>query len=212
MPAPRRAFSAPLLTALLLTGLTGLAGCGDDDPEAAAETTAEATSTPSESGSAGTTPLPAPSAAAEPERDDRVRLPTAPKAQNTPAGRRAFARFVVERWGYALATNRADAVADLGPKAGACQGCKDLAAELSKRRRQGWSVDFPGAEVDRVTVRPAGTPATYRATAVVDIPASRSYFDDGTYRNDNAAHKNADFEVQMRWARGRYVLVSYTLA
>jgi len=72
-----------------------------------------------------------------------------------------------------------------------------LRRELAEREREGWYVDFPGAEVGSITVRPGGQPATWIARAEVDIPASRSYFDDGTFRNDSEAHEGAAFEVAM---------------
>ena len=58
----------------------------------------------------------------------------------------------------------------------------------------------------------AGAPATFESTAVIDIPASRSYFEDGTYRNENEAFKNAEFVVGMKYTKARYVLLSYRVA
>jgi hypothetical protein len=43
----------------------------------------------------------------------------------------------------------------------------------------------------------------------VDIPASRSYFDDGTFRNDNQTHEGAVFEVTMRKEARRWTLLGF---
>jgi hypothetical protein len=211
MAAPRTPLSAAAASALLLVSLTALAGCGGDDgPEPDAEPSSEASETPSES------PSPAVTEASEEDVEDvaveeAFPMPKPPKAADTPAARKAFAEFVVERWGYALVTNDADAVTGLSPKGSACKGCKDLEKELQQRRKEGWNVDFPGAKVKKVTVEPAGPPRTFDSVATIDIPESRSYFEDGTFRNDNKAFRNAEFAVQMRRADGRYLLLSFTV-
>jgi hypothetical protein len=211
MPAPRRPFSVAAATASLLVSLTALAGCGGDD---GAEPDSEPSVSPSDTESES--PSPSVSEASdegeEAEVDEVFPLPKAPPAKNTPASREAFTEFVVDRWGYALATNEADAVTDLSPQGSPCKGCADLEKELQNRRKEGWNVDFPGATVKKVTVEPAGPAQTFDSVATIDIPASRSYFADGAYRNDNEAHRNAEFAVQMRWAGGRYLLLSYSLS
>jgi hypothetical protein len=221
MPAPltatRRRRPAPvtsLLTAAVLLGVGLLAGCSGDEPasdstEATSESPSEsASASPTESASEGT----AEAEGAADDSEEEPALPKAPKARNTPDGRKAFTEFVVERWGYALATNEASAVTDLSAKGSSCQGCKELEKELEKRSKQEWAVDFPGATVDKITVKAAGAPATFESTAVIDIPASRSYFEDGTYRNENEAFKNAEFVVGMKYTEARYVLLSYRVA
>ena len=220
MPAPltatRRPRSGPVTSLLSVAALLGvgvLAGCSGDEPSSDSTDAASSspTETPSESSEAS---APEDSADAEAAADDseELTLPKAPQARNTPEGRKAFTEFVVERWGYALATNEASAVSDLSAKGSSCRGCQELEKELAQRRKQEWAVDFPGASVDKITVKGAGVPATFEATAVIDIPASRSYFEDGTYRNENEAFKNAEFIVGMRYTKARYVLVSYRVA
>ena len=221
MPAPCRPSAGPLPSLLTVVALLGsglLAGCSGDD---AAEEPGGPSTAASDGGTSDTTdaasPFVSPStseesadaeaAAAGQEVD--VPLPKAPRPRNTPDGRKAWTEFVVERWGYALATNEASALADLSAKGSTCQGCRELDKELDKRRKQGWSVDFPGASVEKTTVKGAGAPATFEATAVIDIPASRSYFEDGTYRNENEAFENSDFVVRMKYTKTRYVLLSF---
>ncbi len=221
LTATRRPRSAPvtsLLTVGVLLGVGVLAGCSGDEP--ASDSTDATSATPSESPGASAGASPAESASegtaeaeeAADESDEELALPKAPKARNTPDGRKAFTEFVVERWGYALATNDAAAVTDLSAKGSSCQGCRQLEKELAKRSKQEWAVDFPGATVDKITVKAAGAPATFESTAVIDIPASRSYFEDGTYRNENEAFKNAEFIVGMKFTKARYVLLSYRVA
>lgn len=223
MPAPltatRRPRSAPatsLLTVAVLLGVGVLAGCSGDEPasDSTDATSASPSESPSESPAATDESASQGTAEAEEAADESAEptLPKAPKARDTPDGRKAFTEFVVERWGYALATNEASAVSDLSAKGSSCQGCKELEKELAQRSKQGWSVDFPGATVDKITVKGAGAPATFESTAVIDIPASRSYFEDGTYRNENEAFKNAKFVVGMKYTKARYVLLSYRVA
>lgn len=188
------------LAGLLLLG--SATACSDessgaDDPGTRAEP--ESTSTASAS------------PAANPTESGPPRPPKQPRATDTAAGRRAFAEFVVAAWGHALRTNDAGPVTGLSPAGQPCQGCKELAAELRKRKKQGWYVDFPGAEVRRVVLGGAGAPATYLARATVDIPRSISYFDDGTFRNDNDAHRGATFEVRMRFDKKRWSLLAFRL-
>jgi hypothetical protein len=184
-----------------LVGLMGVAGCsgGSDEPRA----------DPSGSPSPSTTAS-ASATTASAQEQAAPRKPQPPKAAATPAARRAYARFVMDRWAYALSTNDASAVTSLSAPGKKCEGCADLTEELAQRKKEGWFVDFPGVSVDRLEVRSlSSAPKVWAATAKVDIPASRSYFEDGSFRNDNAAHKNTSFAVTMRWVGKRYVLVSY---
>jgi hypothetical protein len=188
--------------------LTGCAG-DDDDPGGSARSTAGSTASPSAVGSA------AGSATADPEAGP----PKAPAAEDTPRARKAYAEFVVDRWGYALRTNDSEAVTALGPPNRACVGCRELRSELAKRKKQGWFVDFPGAVVKQVTVARGPVPPTisspraavHTATARIDIPESRSYFDDGAFRNDNDAHKGATFTVRMLLDGKRYSLLAFSV-
>jgi hypothetical protein len=196
------------LTATFAAATTALAACGDDEPDALPTT--ERTSTPTAAPATPTATAPA-TPTAEPTESATLRPPRRPQSKNTPKGRKDFAVFVIERWGYALATNNATAVAALAPKGTTCQGCRQLRAELAKRKERGWFVDFPGADVKRVKVVPGDTPGVWVATARISVPASRSYFEDGTYRNDNDAHPNVDFTVRMRHQAGRFVLLAFTI-
>ncbi|QIK66942.1 hypothetical protein G7072_11840 [Nocardioides sp. HDW12B] len=218
--APRPGTTATVLTVAALLGSGLLAGCSGDEPaEPTSESSASESSDADASASAEESEAAeASEAAATDDADDAgaaaedLPLPKAPKARNTPDGRKAFTEFVIERWGYALTTNDATAMSDLSARGSTCQGCKELAQELAQRRKEGWNVDFPGAAVDRITVKPAGAPATFEATAVIDIPASRSYFEDGTYRNENEAFENAEFVVTMKLTKTRYTLASFRVA
>lgn len=203
MPGITRRRWAAALTALLLAA--PVAGCSEDDAEPSAS---EPSSSESASGSDGASESPSatPAATAEPKP------PKAPAAKNSQAGRRAFAEFVVERWGYALRTNDAGAVTGLSPKSAPCKGCAELQKELKTRRKQGWYVDFPGAKVVKVDVAPGEIQGVHVAKAKINVPASESFFDDGEFRNENKARKGATFEVRMRRDGKRYVLLAFRVA
>lgn len=200
----RRAPTAIALAALVFpAGL--LAGCGGDSTDGALPS-------PSASTSKAVTPAPGRSALPAPE------LPAAPK--DTAKAREAFAGHILDAWSYALGTNQAHVVTGLSPKKTPCKGCDDFESDLSQRRKQGWYVDFPGAEARKIVVKTgsAGAPKTlvrqflpkvYNARMTVDIPASRSYFDDGSFRNTNDAHSGATFNVLMAYAGGTYVLLGF---
>ena len=116
----------------------------------------------------------------------------------------------MDRGGYALSTNDAAPLTRLGGKS-PCGGCRPLAAELARRAKRGWVVDFAGLTVRRLTVaKVQGAETVARAT--VDIPASDSYNTDGSFRNTSPAHAGSTFVVRMRYADKRYRLVSFTVS
>jgi len=208
-PGVRRAVAAVTTLALAATVAACSNGSGSEDAAEPTGTPSSSTSVfASPSASASETSTPSSTPTPEPE------LPRAPAAKDSEAGRRAFAEFVIDRWSYALATNDAAALTDLSPGSGACQGCAELAAELKKRKKQGWYVDFPGATVVRLTLAPASEaePGVTVATATINVPASTSYFEDGEIRNENKAHKGASFEVRMRLDGKRYVLLAFRVS
>jgi hypothetical protein len=201
-PTTRRVLGLLLAPVLLAAPLSG---CSGDSPEAAA--------TPSQSPTPSATST-SPSASPTPSATPTPKAPTPPRFAPGDKGRRAFAAYVVRSWGYALATNDASAVTRLSPsKKEQCRGCKELTAELARRAKQGWHVDFPGARIRRTTLASEGE--RILATTIADIPASRSYFDDGTFRNDNDAHRGAKFLIDLRidgTAKKReYVLLAFSL-
>ena len=200
MPAHLRQRSVAAIAALLLAG--SLAGCSDDTDEPDASDT-----TPSASASESPS-----SPSASPSAEPKPKLPKAPPAKDTAAGREAFAEFVIARWGYALQTNDASALTDLSPKAGPCEGCAELEAELKTRKKEGWYVDFPGAKVVKMKVAPGEDPGVQVATATINVPASTSYFEDGEVRNENEARKGASFEVRMRLDGKSYVLLAFRVS
>lgn len=178
-PARRRSLAAALVAAGL-----ALTACGGDEPAEDADTSP---STPTTSGSASTSPSPTgrptPSA------------PSEPKFADTRAGKRAFVEYIVDGWGYGLSTNDPSVLIDASGRK-PCRGCDTYRNELKQRKQEGWYVEFPGADVRKVTFRPDG--GVEVATAVVDIPSSQSLFTDGTVRNENKAHRGARFLVDIR--------------
>jgi hypothetical protein len=197
MPGTRLAVASVLL--VLAAATAGCSANGDDAKQALRRSP-----TPSPSALE-----PSPSTSPAPTAEVP---PAAPAAAKGPTGEKIFARHVMDLWGYALRTN------DVGPLVAAslsgkpCDGCRTLAADLAKRKQQGWSVDFSGVKVHSVTVpkkQPKKGPVT--ATATVDIPESDSFNDDGSYRNTNPAHAGVRFTVRMTYTPKGYRLVSFTV-
>lgn len=197
-----RATAALTVTAALVAAL---GACSDDGDEPSAEPSSTSSTSPSE------TVTSSPSAAPT-ESEPTPEPPTPPRVKDSEAGRRAFAQFVVDTWSYALATNDATALTDLSPKSGPCEGCADFAAELAKRRKQHWYVDFPGVKVVKTDVAPGELPGVSVATATINVPASTSYFRNGEVRNENDAHRGARFEVRMRLDGKRFSLLAFRVS
>jgi hypothetical protein len=204
-----------LSASLLLTGCSGDADSPDSSEEPtgqASGSTSAASASSSPSASSSASPGTDVEASAEPAAEQP---PAVPKAKRGKAGQRRFAQHVMATWAYALRTNDAKPLVSLSPKGDACAGCDAFAAEMGKRRKQGWSVDFPGLAVRQVRLRAqetaAGVPVTY-ARARVDIPESDSFNADGSYRNTSAAHDDARFEVVMRFTGERYRLLAFTVS
>jgi hypothetical protein len=200
--ALRRVPALPLVAALALAALSG---CSGEASKAAAKPSQTPTSS---AGSRSPSLSSSPTAAPTPER------PSAPAFAPGDKGQKAFAAYVVDTWGYALATNDAAALTRLSPsKKELCRGCSDFAAELRRRDKQGWHVEFPGASVRRTTLQREGE--RILATTVADIPPSQSFFDDGTFRNDNEAHRGARFLIDLRTdgqaKKQHYVLLAFSL-
>ena len=156
-----------------------------------------------------------------PPRRPRPRPPATASAQEQPAPDEAAAAEGREHpdrrarrspasswtgWAYALSTNDASAVTSLSARGKTCEGCADLTQGARDAQEGGLVRRLPGRR---------GRPAQGRGRcpapracgprrAKVDIPASRSYFEDGTFRNDNAAHENTP--VHGHDAAGRQAL------
>ena len=185
---------------ITLATTLGLGGCSES------ENTPAATPSTTTSVSPAADPIPGPSAttAAEPA------APQPPRARRGPAGQEAFARFVMDAWSWSLRTNDASPLLDAGvSRKQPCDGCTTLARELDGRVEAGWYVDFPGLTVERTRLRPDAGAVV--AVSKVAVPESDSYLDDGSYRSTSPAHDDATFTVTMRWVKGAYRLVSFTV-
>lgn len=217
----------PVLAVALLLGLVlhGCGGSGSDDatsdPAPSRPPAATPAGSPAQeaSGEAPTTPDPGSRVRRRlPDAPDATgstyRLPTMPAEarERTAAGRDAFVRHVIDLWAHALATNDATALRALAPQR-RCDGCAALTRELEGRRTEGWYVALHGVEVRAVSGPrrvASGQPVTVVAT--VDIPATFSLNDDGTYRTSNPSHTGASFEVDVAWLRGGFRLLGYALS
>jgi hypothetical protein len=173
-----------------------LAGCGADEPAAEPGPMPAASPTP--------TPTPAPTATPTPTP------PTAPEGLAGKAAQEAFATHVVETWAYSLASNDAGPLLDVSVGKKPCRGCQQQARTLAQREKEGWSV-FPfDVGIDRIRLTP--TSDGVRADVTIDIPETRSYFDDRSYRNTSPAHEDATFSVTMRKVNNDYRLVGFTIS
>lgn len=187
---PRRPWSS--LVATLVVGLL-VTGCSSADDESSPS------SSPTPSGSTSRSPS---------AKTDAP--PPAPRAAPGPVGQKAFARHVMDLWGYALRTNDSRPLTKLGGKK-ACGGCSALGQELARRKKQAWVVDFTGLRVRTVTLQKQSGPE-HVARSTVDIPQSDSYNADGTFRNTSPPHAGSTFVVRMRYADKHYRLVSFTVS
>ena len=211
MPGAEPLYRAPMLpsrlarTAVATTFLLVVSGCLADEPD---ERDADDGGETSVSEAVAATESPSPSAS---PGDDEL-PPKPPKASDTKEARTAFVEFVVESWGFALRHNDPAPVVGLSPsRKQPCLGCADLQAELAERRKQGWYVDFPGAEVGRIKLGPGPEPGTFAAAASIDIPATLSFFDDGSVRNTSEEHPNASFELLARRDGKKFTLLGFRI-
>ena len=189
---PRRARLAGVavcVAALLISG------CSDDTSEAASEPSETPSATDSSSKSTSESPSSSPTEESEP----KPKKPKEPKFRSGKKGQKAFVAYIVDGWSYALRTNDPSVLLGASGKK-PCRGCKPVKKELKQRKKEGWYVDFSGAKIRKISFGSRGS--IREATAVVTIPKSRSFFDDGTFRNDNKAHKKAKFLIDIE-AKGK---------
>jgi hypothetical protein len=201
----RTALRWRLATTLVLCGGLLLSGCSDDSPESS-KPKASGSATPS-----ATTSDSSSVASASPTQAAATQAPRPPAPKRGRTGQKRFAGHVMAAWSYGLSTNDARTLTRLSPRKKPCEGCTAYAKELAKRRKQGWSVDFPGVVVRSVRLKQQGDGVTY-ARSRVDIPQSDSFNSNGSFRNTNQAHPGATFEVLMRYTKKGYRLLAFTVS
>ncbi|HSV37413.1 MAG TPA: hypothetical protein VLI04_01515 [Nocardioidaceae bacterium] len=179
-----------------------LTGCSGDEPSAEPSRT-PSTITPTE------TPSPTVTESTPPETTPEVEQPTPPSFAKGAAGQEAFATYVVELWAYALAANNAVPLTQLSVGRKPCQGCGELEDELRGRRLEEWSVYPFEVTVQRIRLIDSALGTTARV--VFDVPETRSYFEDGSFRNTSPARTGATFTVSMRQEKQAYRLVGFTI-
>jgi len=194
----------PLLRGLGVSLLcaAALTSCGgDDEPAAEPSPTPAVTSTPT------------PTATETPTTAPEVEAPEVPAFSKGTDGQQAFAEYVVQSWAYALSTNNATPLADVSAGKKPCQGCTELVEELDARESDGWSVYPFEVTVNRVKLIQSALGTTARVT--FDVPETRSFFDDGSFRNSTPATSDAVFTVSMRVegekAQRAYRLIGFTI-
>lgn len=180
------------------------AGCSGGDA-----TQARSNATPSSGSSAGPPPdeaSPGPSTVREDGAG--VEVPEPPAARDDRRGRAAFAEYVLQGWVHALNTNDPQALLAVSGER-PCGGCRQLAAELGSRAEEGWSVALEDVRVASSRVRREA--GTSRVLLSVSLPASDTFFDDGTYRSTNPAHPRSTFEVEMTYSDRRFRLDAFSV-
>jgi hypothetical protein len=165
-----------------------LGACAGDASEPASDP-GESGSPSSAETSESLTVSPSPTASPTPDK------PREPRFRDNRAGKRAFVKYIIDGWGYALQTNDPSVLLDASGRK-PCRGCVPLRRELRQRAKDEWYVDFPGARLRKVTFRADGPVEV--ATAIAGIPESQSFFEDGTVRNDNKARKRVRFVLDIR--------------
>lgn len=187
------------LSWVLFAGLAVSACGGEDEPEAEPSptpTTASPTPTPTET---------------RPPTKPEVDEPTLPAFRKGEAGQEAFATYVVQAWAYALATNDADPLVGLSVgRKQACRGCPELITELKERTAEGWSVYPFEVAIEGIRLIESALGVTARVS--FDVPETRSFFDDGSFRNDSAAHDDSTFTISMRPEKQEYRLIGFTIS
>lgn len=194
----------------VLAGLTAavllLGGCAGDATEPASDPGETSGATSGSTATESLTISPSPTASPTPDK------PKEPRFRENRAGKRAFVKYIIDGWGYALQTNDPSVLIDASGRK-PCRGCGALRRELRQRANAEWYVKFPGARVRKVTFRADGPVEV--ATAVTNIPKSQSFFEDGTVRNDNKARKGVRFVLDIRpdgqGKRRHWTLVAFSV-
>lgn len=197
-----RALAAGSLVLALLGG-----GCSTGAPGPADAQRTPLASPPSRSPGVPTgTPAASPDGTAAPRSTPSV--PGPPPARDDRPAREAFAEYALQAWIHALNTN------DPGPLlalsgARPCDGCRQLAAELRERAKEGWYVDLRDVRV--WSARSVGEGRTTRVVLAVSLPESATYFLDGSFRSTNPAHPRSTFDVEMTFTGKRFRLDAFSL-
>ncbi len=186
----------PAALALTAVCALGLAACGGDDKPVAK---------PKPSPTAS----PTPTADATPTKPE-VTEPIQPEFAEGKDGQEAFATYVVEAWAHSLATNDTTLLRKISLGGKPCQGCKKQDKEVAKRTQEGWYV-YP-FEITIDSIRLITTAIGTTARVRMDIPETRSFFDDGSFRNTSPAHDDTVFTVSMQAGKKQYRLVGFAIS
>lgn len=185
------------LAVVALASVVGLTGCASEEKR-----TAEARATPRASTSPTPTPTPSPTkpVAIPPEQ---------PEFAQGSAGKEAFAEYVVHAWAYSLATNDSSLLDEVSAGGKPCLGCEAQSDTLAQRESEGWSVYPFKVTIDKIRLIETALGTTARVR--FDIPETKSFFDDGSFRNISPAHPESTFTVAMKTAENAYELVAFSI-
>lgn len=181
--------------ARLAGGLSALAlavsACGSEESEGPL---AEKSESPSSSPSASSSPTP----------------PPLPEATDDEAGRRAFAKWFVEAFAYAFATNDASPITDVAAtqKGVECGTCTAFAEYLQERKQEGVTVQPSEYVVKRIFATGKVKDVTIY-TMVTRRPAYANVSEDGTEIDKKATDHAYPIEVGLRYHDGAYEITGW---
>jgi hypothetical protein len=188
VPLGPRIRLAACLSAVLVTA----SGCGDDETPEGPLAQKSGTSSPS------------PSASSSPEP------PPVPEATDDEAGRRAFARWFVEAFAYAFATNDATPITDVAAteKAVECGTCQAFADYLADREEKGVTLQ-PSRYVVKKVFATGRVEDVHVYTLVTRRPAYANVSRDGTRTDKQPTDDAYPIEVGLRYHEGAYELTGW---
>ena len=197
IPVVNRGAAPIRLATALVAVLLAVAGCGSQQPEGPLGGSSDPSTSPSPSASAS------PSAVAEP--------PPVPPATDDEKGREAFARWFVEAFAYAFATNDPGAINDVAATDAAvqCRTCQLFTTYLEQRKSDG-VVLRPSAYVVKKVFPTGRANGLYYLTLVTDRPAFANVKDDGTVVKRFPGDPAYPIEVALRYHDGAYELSDWT--
>jgi len=188
-----RRVAAVALTTALLAALTAC-GSADDSEGPLADTSRSASPSPSES--TGPTP------------------PAAPEvAKDTEKARKAFARWFVDAFAYAFATNDPSPIMEVAAtkKAVRCATCDAFAEYLEEREADDGLVVEPSTyEIEKLYNTGRAMEDVWVYYAVTNRPAYANVTEDGTVRDRQETDPAYPIEVGLRWGGDRYEITGWT--
>jgi hypothetical protein len=184
----------PVAVVALTAALALAAGCGEGEPAEGPLGGETASASPSESPSATAT------------------APAVPQARaDTRANREAFARWFVDAFAYAFATNDVEPILDVAAteEKVKCSTCEAFADFIGDREAKGLTLQPSEYRVRRV-FETGKVGDVHVLTMITDRPAYANVDEDGTRSGAQPRDKAYPIEVGLRYHQGKYELTGWT--